>query len=110
MDMHRFAIKYKRMAPIVIAMRMETLASELKGSGAEGLLEGFAKELKMAQDLDLTTGEMKLIKISATQTDGTIRAILCAYTLYAYENKPVCDMVLIDMSQSKNSRLGPTWR
>jgi hypothetical protein len=103
LDLNKLAIKYKRMAPIVIAKRMEHLANEFEDEKVKSLLKGFCIELQTAQEYNLTTGEMKLIEISAAQSNGTIRAVLCAYVLYEYAGKPVCDLVMIDMSQKRTA-------
>ena len=103
-DLNKMAVKYKRMAPIIISKRMKHLIQRYTAATdatEEQLnnLRGLCEEMETAQQYSITTGEFKMIELSAKQSDGTVCATMIAYALYEYKKKPVCDMVFIDVSQ-----------
>ncbi|CAF1463176.1 unnamed protein product [Adineta steineri] len=97
-DTTNTVIRYKRMAPIVIASRLETIF-EQSDKVKNQKLAGFIAELKTVQEHGICEGKCELIEWSFLQSKGKMRACLGVYSLYSSNNKPVCDFVMIDITQ-----------
>ncbi|CAF2239493.1 unnamed protein product [Rotaria magnacalcarata] len=96
-DTTQSAIRFKRMAPIVIAEQLKaTFTDEDKRSNK---LPAFIAAFEAAQKHGITEGRQELVEWSSLQSNGEIRALLGVYNLYESNGKPVCDFIMIDISQ-----------
>lgn len=82
-DIQQLAVKYRKMAPIIVARRMEKYASMSVDDESKNELEGCIEDLKAAHELGITTGEFRMIKLGVKQQDGKVSKI-CIIRTYSF--------------------------
>lgn len=70
LDISQSVIRYKRMAPIVIARRLK--ATFQLNESENQKLPAFIAEFEAAQEFNITEGKAELIQWTATQSDGRV--------------------------------------
>lgn len=73
LDTTNTAIRYKRMAPIVIASRLKTMLADITNNDENKKLCGFIEELETAQKYGIDEGKCELIHWSALQSQNTVK-------------------------------------
>ena len=74
-DTTQTAVRYKKMAPIVIASRLTAMLADCQDSAEETKLRGYIAELETAQKHNIDEGKCELIHWSSTQSASTVRFI-----------------------------------
>jgi hypothetical protein len=71
-NVEQLAVKYRKMAPIIVARRMEKYASVAMDDESKIELEGCIEDLNTAHEHNITTGEFRMIKLGVKQQDGKV--------------------------------------
>ena len=73
LDTTNTAIRYKQMAPIVIASRLKTMAADCEDKEEKMKLLGFIGELETAQQYGIDQGKCELINWASIQSTNTVK-------------------------------------
>lgn len=73
LDTTNTAIRYKKMAPIVIASRLKTMITDVTDEEEKKKLLGFIAELETAQQYGIDQGKCELIYWSSLQSKNTVK-------------------------------------
>lgn len=73
LDTTNTAIRYKKMAPIVIASRLKTMITDVTDEEEKKKLLGFIAELETAQQYGIDQGKCELIHWSSLQSKNTVK-------------------------------------
>lgn len=73
LDTTNTAIRYKKMAPIVIASRLKTMLAECTNEDENKKVRGSIAELETAQQHGINQGKCQLIHWSSIQSQNTVR-------------------------------------
>ena len=73
LDTTNTAIRYKEMAPIVIASQLKILLADCTDEEENNKLRGFIAELETAQQYGIDRGKCELIHWSSVQSKNTVR-------------------------------------
>jgi hypothetical protein len=71
-NVEHLAVKYRKMAPIIVARRMEKYASAPMDDESKTELDGCISDLNTAHEHNITTGEFRMIKLGVKQKDGKV--------------------------------------
>ena len=71
-NVSQLAVRYRRMAPIIVARRMEKYLSIPMDANSKQELEGCIEDLKTAHEFGITTGEFRMIKLGVEQYEGKV--------------------------------------
>ncbi len=72
-DTSQTAIRYKKMAPIVIASRLKTMCDDCEDQEAKKRLRALTAELETAQQYGIDVGKSELIYLASIQSQNTVR-------------------------------------
>lgn len=74
-NVNQLAIRYKKMAPIIVAGRMEKYLSIPMDAYSKQELEGCIGDLKTAHEFGITAGEFRMIKLGVQQDKGKVNRL-----------------------------------
>ena len=73
LDTAQTALRYKKMAPAVIAARFKVMLEECNDDGEKTKLRAYIAELETAQKYGITQGKSTMIHVASVQSNNKVR-------------------------------------